>query len=140
METLAKKHKVACEALDEIARRYHADTTDLGRRLIQVEFREALASKPEVNKSLREATRLRHVAAIREKLEGKPKEGEAPGKEALKIGKSKGAASSDSAKVAETPGKVACESKPEFSSDVLGGPRKIDESVQMVRRLSGAAK
>lgn len=140
LETLAKKHKVACEALDEIARRYHADTTDLGRRLIQVEFREALASKPEVNKSLREATRLRHVAAIREKLEGKPKEGEAPGKEALKIGKSKGAASSDSAKVAETPGKVACESKPEFSSDVLGGPRKIDESVQMVRRLSGAAK
>ena len=153
----------ACEALDLMAKRYHEDTTEMGRRLLVFEFKEK-AQDPAIQKQLKEATRLRHLAKIRESLEGpkdgknsvseadalkKPAEGEAPSKEGIKDGKAKGAGSPEAGKVADAPGKVTNESgtagKPaaltehrivDNSRDIRG----LDESVNLVKRLSGSAK
>lgn len=146
-----KQFDTACEALDIMAARYHADTTELGRRLLQLEFQASLASNPNLSKRLKEATRLRHIAAIREELEGcgKPEDGDTPGKEALKGGKAKGAGDPNASKVADEPGKVTNESAGRGPRKVVsesvrvkftpsGDPRNINESVEMVRRLSTA--
>ena len=167
--TLEKDFDTSCEALDLMANRYHEDVTELGRRLIVLEFKDK-AQTPEIQKSLKEASRLRHIVAIREKLEGKPKktvqeeeaekgkltqpkEGEQPGKEAIKDEKQKGAGSPDADKVAKEPGAVAHESvtegkkegaQPVAEAKVLKtervdlSVRAINESVELVRRLSGA--
>jgi len=157
--TLEKDFDTSCEALDLMAKRYHEDVTELGRRVIVLEFKEKAAT-PEIQKKLTEATRLRHIAAIREQLEGKkpgeknvqeadkckqPPEGEMPSKEGIKDDKQKGAGSPEEGKVADAPGKVKTESaeaaKPtahvfESQRDV----RDISESVAVVKRLSGTAK
>ena len=75
------ENPVYCEALDMMSRRYHEDTTELARRLIVLEFKERTAT-PEIQKALKEATRLRHIAAIRETLEE-----EEAGKKAAGVGK-----------------------------------------------------
>jgi hypothetical protein len=161
-----KDFDTACEALDIMAQRYHEDVTELGRRLIVLEFKEK-AQTPEIQKSLKEATRLRHIVTIRERLEGKkkpvsetsaegkqPKEGEQPSHEGIKDEKQKGAGSPDAGKVAEEPGKVKTESKAPgdaakktqtvSESQVLKtdradiSVRSVNESVELVRRLSTA--
>lgn len=159
--TLEKDFNDACEALDLIAERYHEDVTELGRRVIVLEFKEK-AQTPEIQKALKEATRLRHIAAIREKLEGKknvqeagvegkkPAEGEAPSKEAIKDDKQKGAGSPEAGKVAKEPGAVKNESKEAEGKTTVTeakvlkqdradlSVRNVNESVDLVRRLSGA--
>ena len=124
--TLEEDFNTSCEALDLMRDRYHEDVTELGRRIIVLEFKEK-AQTPEIQKQLKEATRLRHIAAIRETLEGKkpvaegdgekgkmsgagqPKEGE----EATMVKKEgQGSGKGEKGdKVAEEPGKVAHESK-----------------------------
>lgn len=149
-QKLAKRNEqfdTACEALDIMAARYHADTTELGRRLLQVEFKDKLAANPALAEKLTKATRLTHVGAIREELEGKkPKEGAAPSKEAIK-----GAKKGSGEAVADAPGKVTTESaegkpaaapaRPVTEAKVQFGtdrdPRSLSESVEMARRLSG---
>lgn len=163
---LEKDFDTACEALDLMSQRYHEDVTELGRRLIVLEFKEK-AQTPEIQESLKKATRLRHIVAVREKLEGKPKkpvteeeaekgkltqpaEGEAPGKEAIKDDKQKGAGSPDADKVAKEPGDVTNESKgndknkpaPMTEAKIMSSGRadlsitSVNESVELVRRLS----
>jgi len=154
---LEKDFNTSCEALDLMAERYHSDVTELGRRLIVLEFKEK-AQTPEIQKALKEACRLRHIVAIRETLEGKkpvaeadalkkPTEGEAPGKEGIKDDKQKGAGSPDEGSVAKAPGKVATESKtsatpPIPENRVIKSGRadltvsSINESVELVQRLS----
>jgi hypothetical protein len=153
-QALDKNYSTACEALDIMAQRYHEDVTSLGRKVLELEFGEK-AKTPEIQKALSEATRLRHIVKIREQLEEaccpggkKPKEGEAPSKEALKTDKSKGAGSPEAAKVAPEPGKVTTESsdpsKPatqiteakviSTSHDI----RDLNESIALVKRLSSA--
>lgn len=162
---LEKDFDTSCEALDLMAQRYHEDVTELGRRLIVLEFKEK-AQTPEIQKSLKEATRLRHIVSIREKLEGKPakkgvqedgvegkqpKEGEQPSHEAIKDEKQKGAGSPEEGKVAKEPGAVTNESKKDGKPEgkpaeakVLSSERadlsvrSINESVELVRRLSPA--
>lgn len=166
--TLEKDFDTSCEALDLMAGRYHEDVTELGRRLIVLEFKEK-AQTPEIQKSLKEASRLRHIVAIREKLEGKPQKGvqEAdalkkpedggqPSKEAMKDDKQKGAESPEGKDVAKAPGAVTNESKAEGEKKDAAQPitekakvltseradlsvRAVNESVELVRRLSGAA-
>ncbi len=70
LATLEEDFNTSCEALDIMRDRYHEDVTELGRRVIVLEFKEK-AQAPEIQKQLKEATRLRHIAAIRETLEGK---------------------------------------------------------------------
>jgi len=162
---LEKDFDTSCEALDLMAQRYHEDVTDLGRRLIVLEFKEK-AQTPEIQESLKNATRLRHIVAVREKLEGKPKktvqeeeaekgkltqpkDGETPGKDAIKDDKQKGAGSPDEGQVAKEPGAVTNEGKkggtpaPVLTeAKVLRSDRadlsvrSINESVELVRRLS----
>lgn len=165
---LEKDFDTSCEALDLMAQRYHEDVTELGRRLIVLEFKEK-AQTPEIQKALKEASRLRHIVAIREKLEGKPAkkdvqeagvegkqpaEGEQPSKEAIKDEKQKGAGSPDAGCVAKEPGAVTNESKAEGKKDEKAQPvaeakvlktdrvdlsvRAVNESVELVRRLSPA--
>jgi hypothetical protein len=164
--TLEKDFDTSCEALDLMSQRYHEDVTELGRRVIVLEFKEK-AQTPEIQKSLKEATRLRHIATIREQLEGpkdnklseegsgvegkQPKEGEQPSHEAIKDEKQKGAGSPDQGKIADEPGKVKNESAPDKSKQtppltearVLTSERNIrdvSESVDLVKRLSGSIK
>jgi hypothetical protein len=164
--TLEKDFDTSCEALDLMAQRYHEDVTELGRRLIVLEFKDK-AQTPAIQKQLKEATRLRHIVSIRETLEGKPKstvqeegsdpggkqpkEGEQPSKEGIKDDKQKGAPSPGEGCVAKEPGAVTNESKgkdgkpqPVAESKVLKteradmSVRNVNESVELVRRLSGA--
>jgi len=174
LQLIEKQFDTSTEALDLMAARYHEDTTELGRRLLQLEFKDKLATNEALTKKLKEATRLRHVAAIREELEGKkpvvegdkgpaatPKEGEAPSKEAIKDEKQKGAPSPEEGKVAKEPGKVTNESKEDKKAAPVTEDKKdsaakpvtetkviysssftapgLNESVEMVRRMSGAA-
>lgn len=163
---LEKDFDTSCEALDLMAQRYHEDVTELGRRLIVLEFKEK-AQTPEIQEALKKATRLRHIVAVREKLEGKPAkkvqeeeaskgkltqpaEGEQPSKEAIKDDKQKGAGSPDADKVAKEPGAVTNESKdaakdkpaPLTEAKIMGNGRadlsvrSVNESVELVRRLS----
>jgi len=156
-----------------MAERYHQDVTELGRRVIQLEFKEK-AQTPEIQKQLKEATRLRHIVSIRETLEGKkpgkavtenepgvgkPADGAAPGKEGVKDDKQKGAESPEGKDVAKSPtkdkedlkseskdapkGQPVSESKTEQppKSQILlseRDPRGLQESVELVKRLSGA--
>lgn len=142
-----ERFSTACEALDIMSARYHADTTELARRLLQVEFKDQLAAKPALVTKLNEATRLKHVVAIREEIEGKqPEEGSTPDTSAIKKNKVKGNPGPAAGKVASEPGKVANEGKPapvarpiteakvSFSTD--RDPRSLDESVAMLKRLS----
>lgn len=159
LTALEKDHNTACEALDIMAKRYHRDTTELGKRLITLEFKEK-AQTPAIQKQLKEATRLPHLVAIREALEGKkltqPEEGKDPSKEAIKDDKVKKSGSPDEGKVAEAPGKVTTESKADAKAEAkpetkVSAPttesvqivpnhrgHSLTESVEMVNRLSKA--
>lgn len=147
-EKLDKHFDTACEALDIMAERYHADVTEMGRRIIVLEFAEK-AQTPEIAKLLKEATRLRHIVSIREKLEGKK---EAPKTEAkVEEGKSKEApvkavteAKKDAAKPEDKKvdeGKKADDKKPGtiIESTRFTGASNVNESISMVRRWSTPA-
>jgi Prohead core protein serine protease len=160
---LEKDFDTSCEALDLMAKRYHEDCTELGRRVIVLEFKEK-AQTPEIQKQLKEATRLRHIAAIRETLEPKkdvaeaeackqPPEGETPSKEGINDRKQKDAGSPEQGKVAAEPGKVKTESADAAKKQpvteaaptarVLSNERDVrdvSESVGLVKRLSGNVK
>jgi hypothetical protein len=158
---LEKDWNDSCEALELMAKRYHEDTTELAKRLIVLEFKEKAAA-PAIQRILKEATRLRHIATIREMLEGKrqlPSVSEEEGKKAAGVGKpadgaapamakkekKKGEGTGEGECVAPAPGKVGCESKestpaaPAVSEAKLvystRDPRSLTESVDLVNRL-----
>lgn len=168
---LQEDFETSCESLDIISKRYHEDTTELARRVIQLEFADKLT--PELNKRLQEATRLKHIAAIRETLApkdksvqeeetsdaekkkgvGDPKDGEAATM-VKKDGQGKGSGEKGEV-VAKEPGNVTNESKDgkpapvtEDKNSAQTGPkvvlrealdpRGLNESVEMVKRLSTA--
>jgi hypothetical protein len=160
LQVLERDFNDSCEALDIMAKRYHADTTDLARKVIALEFKEKSAH-PAIQKALKEATRLRHIAAIREMCEGKrplptlseegskaagvgkPADGETP-KQACKKGDKK---NEKGECVAEEPGKVTNEAKTEVTESKESGaklvfstrdPRAVNESIDLVQRLSKA--
>jgi hypothetical protein len=62
--------ETACEALDIMTERYHKDTVELGRRVIVLEFAEKAAT-PQIQKLLKEANRLKHIAVVRDIMEGR---------------------------------------------------------------------
>jgi hypothetical protein len=67
---LEKDFRDSAEALELMAKRYHEDCTNLAKRCLVLEFKEKTQA-PAIAKALKEATRLRHIATIREMLEGK---------------------------------------------------------------------
>lgn len=148
---LQEDFDTSCEALDIMAKRYHEDTTELARRLIVLEFKEK-AQTPSIQKALKEASRLRHIAAIRESLEVKPSKVNEEGDKKAGVGKPADGETVTMAKkpgdkkgvkgevVAEEPGKVTNESQqgPRIVLRESVDPRGLTESVEMVKRLSKA--
>ncbi len=129
---------VACEALDIIAARYNEDLTEVGKRLIVVEFAEK-AQAADIQKALKEAKLPKHVVAIREKLEPKA-EAKETGKEAETKAETPKPAAQESKNNSE-PAKAAEGSAPMVEARVLvPSVRTVTESVEMVQRLSASAK
>jgi hypothetical protein len=158
----------ACEALDIMTERYHKDTVELGRRVIVLEFKDK-ASEPAIQKLLKEANRLKHIAVVRDICEGRRTIGadgkiseaiEAPaaaaaaaaapapttesakdsaGKpvEGAKVNESKTAPAAAPAAAAAAPAPVVTEAKVTLTSSVRD-PRNVNESVEMVKRMSAA--
>jgi Prohead core protein serine protease len=73
---LERKVNVTCAALDEMARRYHEDTTALGARVLILEFNPS----DEVKKRISAATKPVQLIPIRDELK-KIREAADPGKE-----------------------------------------------------------
>jgi hypothetical protein len=135
-DDLDHKLNVACESLDIIAARYHEDVTELGRRVITLEFKEQ-AQTEEIQTALKEAKKPKDIAAIREKLEPKPAKtdesvkGAAPAP-AVTEGKTNSSAPAPEAKPAD---------QPIIEARVLvPSTRSLSENVEMVKRLSASAK
>lgn len=174
LATLQEDFETSCESLDIISKRYHEDTTELARRVIQLEFADKLT--PELSKKLQEATRLKHIAAIRETLNpkdkaavqeeeasdaekkkgvGDPKDGEkatmvkkdgqnGDGDKGECVAKEPGNVTNESKKdgeksaVTEDKKDVAQETGPKVVLREAFDPRGLNESVEMVKRLSTA--
>ena len=98
IKKLDAKYQFACEAVDEIEARYKADTTELGRRVLQLEFKEKFTDA-DLLKQLNEATTLKDLIAIREKFT-EPDGKEIPAKGSKGPGEEKGkeSATKDAAK------------------------------------------
>jgi hypothetical protein len=164
VEELEYKLNVACETLDIVAETYWADTTDLGRRLLTLEFAEQCQT-PEVAKALKEAKMPNDIIAIREQLTGKgekeekgekgEKEDEGKDEKDMKEAKDKECPTchkcpcackeeskkGEDGKTPVTEGKESPSTPPKLEERVLvPSVRTIDESVDMVRRLSASAK
>lgn len=146
LAVMEKDFSDSCEALDMISRHYHEDTTELARRLIILEFKEK-AQTPEIQKQLKEATRLRHIAAIRETLEGKKSAGLSEkedetnaGKKQAGVGKPGEGETATTVKkegdkkgekgelVADSPGKVTNESKGSDKASEAAAAPAVTES------------
>jgi hypothetical protein len=145
LQATSKHFDTACEALDIMTERYHKDTVELGRRVIVLEFAEK-AQTPEIQKALKEATRLRHIAAIREQLEGTPapaptqeSKNNSAGKpaEGAPITEGKTTPAPAPAASAAAPAPQVTEAKVTLTSSVRD-PRAVNESIEMVRRMSTA--
>ena len=143
LDLTTKKYVTACEALDIMKDRYHEDVTDLGRRLITLEFAEK-AQQPEIAKALKEAKKPKDIVAIREQLEGKKDEKAAEAKteevktevkteskEEVKTEEKKAEAVKESA---QPP--AAQETKVEVGTPT--SPKDLNESLGIVKRLSMA--
>jgi hypothetical protein len=153
LQTVSQHFDTSCEALDIMTERYHKDTTELARRVIVLEFAEK-AQTPEIQKALKEATRLKHIAAIRETLEGKKPEGEAAaaaaaapaattesqknsaGKPAEGAPVNEGKTAPAAPAAAAAPAQVT-EAKVTLTSSTRN-PRDVNESIAMVQRMSTA--
>ncbi len=136
LEKLEHRYELACEALDLLAAKYKSDTTELGKRVIQLEFQEK-AQTPAIQKALKEATKPKHIVAIREQLEGKvsPEAPKSQGNATPPVVESKKPAAAPAAGSPKAPvseGMTVLSSAP---SD----PRGLNESIAMVKRMSGAS-
>ena len=127
-----RKYVTACEALDIMKDRYHEDVTDLGRRLITLEFAEKV-QQPDIAKALKEAKKPKDIVAIREQLEGtkepatKPEvkpEVKAEVKPEVKVESVKESAKAPAPQ----------ENKTEVGTPV--SPRDLNESIGIMKRLS----
>ena len=144
LDVTTKKYVTACEALDIMKDRYHEDVTDLGRRLITLEFAEK-AQQPEIAKALKEAKKPKDIVAIREQLEGKKDEKTVE----TKTEEKKPEVKTESVKTEEKKPEVKVEAVKESAQPAAGqetktevgtpvGPKDLNESLGIVKRLSMA--
>lgn len=143
---ISKKYQVACEALMIMSNRYKEDMTIVGRHALNLEFKEALAAKPDLQKSLNEAKTPQDILAIREQLEGKQPESatttNSPATGGQKSGQS--APSTTESKPAPAAAAPVTENRPSAAAnavveEVVRNPRNISEASEIVRRLSLAS-
>jgi hypothetical protein len=134
---LNHKLDVACEALDIMRDRYNEDMTEMGRRVITLEFGEK--AKP-FEKALQDAQLPADIIAIREQLEGK-KPGKAVQEEGKcpKCGKDKCECPKEEGKRQSKQESRQDNNPPPMAEHVLvPSARSITESVAIVQRLSAS--
>ena len=146
---LEHKLEVACEALDIIRDRYNEDMTDMGRRVITLEFAEKAQTDP-IQKALKEAKLPKDIIAIREQLTEDDKKctcGKVPcvcKKEEPKKEESK-KVTNESQKDVKAPApkqeegkKNSASAEPQFERVLVPSVHTVTESVAMVQRLSAS--
>ncbi len=133
---LNRRFKTACETCDTMRDRYQEDVTTLGRRIIEMEFKDKLSDET-VQKQLKEAKVPQDIIAIRESLEGsKPtQEGSKPTQEGKDQGK--GQPRKPVQESGKPSGSASQPAGVSISESNTRDPRSIAESVDMVRRMSG---
>lgn len=125
------KYNLACQSLDIMADRWKSNTTELGRKIVELECEEALKTNEEARTKLAEAAHPDDVADIREAL--LPKKPATPvneGKEAAAqppLNEDKPKAAAEPAKTLPQPKVIRAERN----------PGSLKESVAIARRLSG---
>ena len=131
-ETLAqlqKKFKTCTEALDLMATRYKNDVTTVGKRVIELEFKDKI-SDPTVAEALKMAKVPKDLIALREKLEPKPAAAAKPEEKKTDAPTTKPAAVTE-AKKEEKPSTMIIES--------AVSPRNINEALALSLRLAKAS-
>jgi Prohead core protein serine protease len=144
-----RRFMMASEALNQFATKYKTDVTEMGKRLITLEFVEK-AETPEIKEMLKEAVKPKHIVAIRLACEGKIDaptaksimEGTTDLNEALKAIRSAGKVneSRDDDKPKQPDTKPATAKPTTESVKIIstkpGDPRQLTEAIGMVERLS----
>jgi hypothetical protein len=144
LDFVAKKYQVACEALMVMSNRYKDDLTTVSRHALNLEFKQKLEAKPELQTALKEAKTPQEVLAIREQLVDKSAEQAAPtGTPPTPEQKETTATESKTATAAAS---LVTESKPKAAAPAImvveenvRNPRSIFEATEMTRRLSLAS-
>ncbi len=136
----------SCRGLERIAERYKTDMTAMGKRLVEVEFKDKVAESKEVQDLLSKATKPFHIIAIREKIAGKksPEAAAAPATKQDPAPAPVTEAKKDTppaapAKPSSSPLREATAPQPKVLSQPEAGPQQISESVAVAQRLSRAA-
>jgi len=161
---LQKKLKTCCEALDLMSKRYKADITEVGKRVIELEFKDKI-SDPAIAEALKSAKVPKDLLVIREKLEPKSVQQEdkkpdakpetAPVAEAKKdevkpdakseVTESKKDEAKDESKKDESKKDAVTEDKKDEKKDTtqiiesVHSPKMISESIALSRRLAKAS-
>jgi hypothetical protein len=140
-----RRFMMASEALQQLASKYKADVTEMGKRVIQLEFAEK-AQTPEIQKALKEATKPRDLVAIRGLCEGKTNSpaGKTEGAPAGKVDETKKQAAAPSVTEGKKPAATPAEGNPKapvtegvtILSATPSDPRGLNEAIGMVTRLS----
>ena len=149
---LQEKLATSCQALDIIAKRYKEDMTITGRRVCELEFKEALTANPKLAEALKAATLPKQVMAVREELtkgiapEAKAEEGEVPeakvneSKEPVAPEASKAPAVTEAKKEDQKPAaEVAVTEGLKIVRNEVADPRNVMEAVALSRRLTKAS-
>jgi hypothetical protein len=134
-----RRFMMASEALTALGAKYKADVTEMGKRVIQLEFKDK-ANTPEIAKALKEATKPKDLVAVRNLLEGKDKTSPAPGDKPAE-----GAAPiTEDKKPAATPAEGAPKAPVSEGVTIMSqkptDPRTLNEAISMVTRLSNSGK
>jgi len=145
MEGEATKYRrrfmMASEALQQLATKYKADVTELGKRVIQLEFAEK-ASTPDIQKMLTEATKPKDLVTIRGVLEGKISPETAQAAKGGPANKQAAAQPVAENKPSGTPPKGSPTAPVSEGVTIISSkptdPRGLTEAVGMVTRLSKA--
>lgn len=142
-----RRFMMASEALQQLASKYKADVTEMGKRVIQLEFAEK-AQTPEIQKALKEATKPRDLVAIRALCEGKKPNSPAGKTEGApaKVDETKKQAAAPSVTEDKKPAATPAEGNPKepvtegvtILSATPSDPRGLNEAIGMVTRLSKA--
>jgi len=148
LDFVAKKYQVACEALMVMSNRYKDDMTTVSRHALNLEFKQKLEAKPELQTALKEAKTPQEVLAIREQLVDKPAEQAAPAGTPPNTEKAKEGtpATTQESKTATAAASPVTESTPKAAAlpimevtDTTRNPRSVTEATEMTRRLSLAS-
>jgi len=142
------KYNLSCDTLDVMSDRWKSNTTELGRRVVELEFAEAVKN-PEVKKKLDEAKHPDDVADVRESLLPKNGTGQVVENQGQPQGKPQGQPAQAAPQGQPQPLNEAQRSTSNATAQSQGGlkqptvvqhtrhPGTLKESIAIARRLSG---